>query len=379
MREKSNQKMMKNVKGITLIALVVTIIVLLILAGVSINIAFNTGIISKSKNATATYKEAEENEANKLAKLEEYLENNMKNEATATTVEGAIAEGKEGKYYDKNTTITDSSATPATVPAGFKIAADSATTVAGGVVIEDANGNQYVWIPVATINDYSRKAFKGEDITTTYTEDMPTDEQTSVTKNKGYYIGRYEAGDGVSTTAKTLRTSSTSTANAVTVKKGQVPYNWVTRDEAKTLAEGIKTANNYTGITASKLCSSYAWDTALQFIDATVSNYSTNSSQGNYYDQTFTYTDIDGNTQTKAKDTYTLIPTGETTAVCNIYDMGGNVWEWTTEFCSIEGNTCTFHGGDYGYISTDRPAGGRGFNTAQGSYDCVGFRVTLYL
>ncbi|HOV64872.1 MAG TPA: SUMF1/EgtB/PvdO family nonheme iron enzyme, partial [Spirochaetia bacterium] len=157
-----------------------------------------------------------------------------------------------------------------------------------------------------------------------------------------------------------MRDGSEGTTNAVTVKKGQAPYNFVTRDEAKTLAEGIKSANNYTGITASKLCSSYAWDTALTFIDKTVSNYSTNSTQGNYYDLSFTYKDMSGTTQTKAANTGTLIPTGATTAVCNIYDMGGNVYEWTTEAYSYPDHPSVIRGGNFSITSSEFPAGYRG-------------------
>lgn len=67
--------MFKKEKGITLVALVVTIIVLLILAAVSINIAFNTGIIAKSKNAVNSYKGAEENEQTTLNNVVSYMEN----------------------------------------------------------------------------------------------------------------------------------------------------------------------------------------------------------------------------------------------------------------------------------------------------------------
>lgn len=67
--------MFKKEKGITLVALVVTIIVLLILAAVSINIAFNTGIIDKSKNAVNSYKDAEENEQTTLNNVVSYMEN----------------------------------------------------------------------------------------------------------------------------------------------------------------------------------------------------------------------------------------------------------------------------------------------------------------
>lgn len=64
----------KNTKGITLIALVVTIIILLILAGVAINIAVgDNGLFIKSKQSVEKYKEKSAEEKLNLA-LEEYFE-----------------------------------------------------------------------------------------------------------------------------------------------------------------------------------------------------------------------------------------------------------------------------------------------------------------
>ena len=55
--------MLKNKKGITLVALVVTIVVLLILAGVSINLVLgNNGIIAKAKDAETKSAEASQND-----------------------------------------------------------------------------------------------------------------------------------------------------------------------------------------------------------------------------------------------------------------------------------------------------------------------------
>ena len=56
-----NNKITKN-NGITLVALVVTIVILLILAGISISALTQTGIFGKAKQATEKYKEAEEKE-----------------------------------------------------------------------------------------------------------------------------------------------------------------------------------------------------------------------------------------------------------------------------------------------------------------------------
>ena len=70
------KKTSRREKGITLIALIVTIIVLLILAGVTINLAVsNQGIIKKAKTATSAYKNASEKEKESLALLENDIDN----------------------------------------------------------------------------------------------------------------------------------------------------------------------------------------------------------------------------------------------------------------------------------------------------------------
>ena len=260
----------------------------------------------------------------------------------------------------------------------------------------DLVGNQFVWIPVENIADYKRTAYSTSVDTGTidsstnstlirynsssnyyFTEAMSSDEKESVEKNKGYYIGRYEAGDKESTEAKTLRDDSSSTSNTITIKAKQAPYNYVTRDQAKTIAEGFGTKQNYKNV-KTKLVSSYAWDTAIAFIQKKVSDYGNSSPQGNYFGTTFGYTDITGASQTKAKSSITLIPTGQTTGVCNIYDMGGNVNEWTTESSSSTTDPYTFRGGNYICDSANYPAGYRR-NSSDYANGGIGFRATLFL
>ena len=116
----------KKAKGITLIALVVTIVVLLILATVTINMTLsNNGIFGKAKNATDTYKKAAANESATLNDLDDLIKG---------------INSPVGKYKDtqavvsstQNTAIKDDSGNTVTVPAGFKIASDSATTQEDG-------------------------------------------------------------------------------------------------------------------------------------------------------------------------------------------------------------------------------------------------------
>ena len=505
--------MLKNKKGITLVALVVTIVVLLILAGVSINAVLgDNGIIKKANQAASVTKEAEVKEAINRTILEFYLTNDYetledflkakaedgsidsvtknadgtltvkKGEYSVTvenktnssggsssggntgeetqTPEIKIGEAKvvansdgtgsaitdaasvylgntlyitfvhsitggtttvdktipyavtkngtytftvtgtvNGKNYTKNVSVTVNqfkdvyeymqTNTKVTysdgevwIPEGFKVAGDSASTVQGGVVIEDKDGNQFVWVPVATIADYKRTWYTGGYSSfSDFSEELPEDEKTSVERYKGFYIGRYEAGDKESTgtTKATFRTRGSGTSNSVTIKADQVPYNYVTRTQAISLAEGFKTQQGYKAKT--KLVSSYAWDTTIAFIEKTVNNYGSSSSQGNYSNTSVTYKDITAESKpekTKAENSSLLVATGQTTPVCNIYDMGGNVFEWTTESYSSTINPYARRGGCYGFDFADIPAGYRDYDSGT-AYVVSGFRLTLFM
>ena len=498
--------MLNNKKGITLIALVVTVIVLIILAGVSINAVLgDNGIIKKANQAASVTKEAEVKEAINRTILEFYLTNDYetledflkakaedgsidsvtknadgtltvkKGEYSVTvenktnssggsssggstggetqTPEITIGEAKvvansdgtgsaitdansvylgntlyitfshsitggttivdktipyavtangtytftvtgtvNGKSYTKNVSVTVNqfkdvyeymqTNTKVTysdgevwIPEGFKVAEDSASTVQGGVVIEDKDGNQFVWVPVATLADYKRTWYTGYDSFSEYSEALPEDEKTSVERYKGFYIGRYEAGDKESTVAKTLR-SSNDVTKTVTIKANQAPYNYVTRTEAVSLAEGFATKQGYKAKT--KLVSSYAWDTTIAFLQKVNSDYGSSSEEGNYTDTKFSYTDITGARQTKEKNSNVIVPTGQTTPVCNIYDMGGNVWERTTESYSNTYYPYARRGGGYNSSFANYPAGGRD-GGSDVAFDLLGFRLTLFM
>ena len=512
----------KEMKGITLVALVVTIVVLLILAGVSINTVLgDDGIIKKAKEAAeATRRASAEEEMNRLlleyqlASNDETLESFLQEKVTEGRIDGVADNGDgtititkkvEGKdytitvkkpvaptpsvkvgairvvadstgagsslgeastrkgttlyimiestisggtttvspqvpyavtengtykftvtgtvngtaytkevsvevnqfkdtyeYMDKNTEVTYPDG-KVWVPEGFRIADDSSDNIQGGVVIEDKDGNQFVWVPVDTIDNYKRTCYRNNSLYRyeQCSEDLPEDEKTSVEKYKGFYIGRYEAGDKESTEAKTLR-SSNDVTKTVTIKKGQAPYNYVTPEEAISLAEGFAKQQKYSENIKTKLVSSYAWDTTISFIQKTVNDYASNSPQGNYMNTRFEYIDITG----ESKSTWgigILIPTGLTTSVCNIYDMGGNVEEWTTEKFlptgykveevpvegTEDGNTTTSpkkynacRGGNFGNTNPREPggctAGDRRWDKDEAKEN-IGFRVSLFL
>ena len=278
------------------------------------------------------------------------------------------------EYMQTNTKVTYSDG-DVWVPEGFKVAGDSASTVQNGVVIEDKDGNQFVWVPVATLADYKRTWYTGYGAFSGYSEALPEDEKTSVERYKGFYIGRYEAGDKENTEAKTLR-SSNDVTKTVTIKANQAPYNYVTRTQAISLAEGFATKQGYKAKT--KLVSSYAWDTTIAFLQKVNSDYGSSSEEGNYNNTTFSYIDITGASKTKEKNSNVLVPTGQTTPVCNIYDMGGNIWEWTTERCSLTDGPYALRGGTCYNNFTSHPAGFR-FSYSAVADALFGFRLTLFM
>ena len=380
--------------GITLIALVVTTVVLLILAGVSINLVIGqNGIITKARDAK---------EATERAAVNDQIAMNSLYDELAGFLNGSNGGNGGGSY--------DPASEGVTIPAGFYYVGG---TKDSGLVISDNSadenkyqgqttvgtelqGNQFVWIPVDTIADYKRTAYSinvatgttdsatnseqikfSDSVAYYFTEAMPEDEKISVETYHGFYIGRYEAGDAESTTSKTKRTRGASTTNTITLKKGQAPYNYVTKTQAQSLAEGMKAKQGYSAKT--KLCSSYAWDTAIAFIQKTNSDYGDSSEEGNYKDTPdFSYKDITGANKTKSQNNGVLIPTGQTTPVCNIYDMGGNCWELTTELYSYSRGPCTVRGGNYDCNYADTPAGSRSSSLGY-AYDDISFRPTLFM
>ena len=385
---------MKKNKGITLVALVVTIVVLLILAGVSINLVLgNNGIIAKAQEAKTKQAEASENDLEGMSDLEDEMDKQLGTYDPLKKIPTKTLEEAKVDFVKEKTKVEFSDGN-VIIPEGFKIADVPASKVQDGVVIEDKDRNQFVWVPVATIADYKRTAYSTDvateetDTATNsikikyrssdnyyFTEAMPEDEKISVETYKGFYIGRYEAGDKENTEAKTLR-SSNDVTKTVTIKANQVPYNAVTRTQAKSLAEGFKTQQGYKAKT--KLVSSYAWDTTMAFLQNVNSDYGSSSEEGNYSDTKFSYTDITGASKTKEKKSSVLVPTGQTTPVCNIYDMGGNIYEWTTESYSDTSNPYARRGGGYSNFFADGPTGSRS-NRSDIAYDVSGFRLTLFM
>mgnify|MGYP004468197925 CR=1 FL=1 len=355
----------RNKKGITLIALVITIIVLLILAGVSIATLTGTnGILTQAQKAKQSTEESEEKEKKQLLQIE-----------ASTHLES----------YD----YTDEEGNRAKIPAGFAASnVEGEKLISKGLVIIGKTGNEYVWIP-CTEDTYKREETKWfiqdsdnvkacrdelslEDATVSTSEAMNgitndvlveiiqqiKDEKESIKKVGGYYIGRYE----------------TANENGSAVIKPNLEP-WTTQkwsemyEEAKKINVGV-TAESY-------LCSSYAWDTAINFIEkhSTADNYGASMENINGNWKETSVKNKTGNIIKRGGEVQRL-KTGVTTSYANIYDMGGNVLEFTTELNPNKSKDIICRGGAYNYSLA---AGARSNWISGGKYENYGFRATLFL
>ena len=374
-------------KGITLIALVITIIILLILAGISISALTNQGLFKNAKAAQNATEKAEEEQGQRLNEYEDEINKYLENEDENTK---AFKE-KVGKVLSTtdNTEIKDAKNNKIVVPAGFKII-NGATTVDKGIVIEDVTetatkGIQFVWIPVGTITksdgttatiklgryDFDSTTGKESAYSGSYIEEDANDTSTlkkygniiaknirnfknSVATNGGYYIGRYEA------RTVTARNAAGNALTQITEKGTENVYNYVTQLQAAQLSQNMYNSDKFT----SDLMNSYAWDTATVFIQncGTNAKYSRQNSL---------------NTALLQTGTNSLTDTSKTDVQCNIYDMASNILEWTTETTDSSSFPCVYRGGFYG--NSDHYTSCRDGNSTSDSNVIVGFRPLLYL
>ena len=387
-------------RGITLVALVITIIILLILATISIQSLTNTGLFQKAQEAKEKTQNAEENQAKTLNEYEDELNK---------YISGTISKQPVKKVEDNigsvlsttdNTELQDAYGNKIVVPAGFKIVSNSdtnnATTVDKGIVIEDVTtgataGSQFVWVPVGKIftdvakteanaktitlgryefdSDGVKSAYSGsfveEDVndasTLTNTENKAiakniTNFKNSVSSNGGYYIGRYEA------RTTTERTAADNALTQITEKGTDQVYNFVTQLQAGQLAQNMYNSSKFT----SDLMNSYAWDTATLFLQTCgEEKYSIKTSVNN---------------SLASKGTNSSDYTGTRDTVCNVYDMASNVYEWTTETSDSSHGPCVTRGGDYSdYGSSDFCTSGSYSYSTSNSRAYDGFRPLLFV
>ena len=377
----------KQEKGITLIALVVTIVVLLILAGVSVNALFgNSGIIEKAKEAQNKMNQATQKDLDAINELNNWIDGKINGSSGGNTTGGNTTGGDDtsttqkistlvGKVVDKNTKAEDAYGNKITIPKGFKVvahgtAAGSATytysgdnipAVQDGIVIENGtDGNQFVWVPVGTIknkNNTTNTITLGRYSSFTATNGVYTPAQVAlvenctqeVTINTNYKeLSVFRAGNSATdstaqnATARNLeefisttlanggyyiaRFEASGTASKITSKYNQTVLGNITQPNAAKVAREMygEVKENNELVYASDLVNSYAWDTAIIFIQT----YSTETDASSYASQNKSTSFANTG---KSNDKY-----------CNIFDMSGNAYEWTTEYSakSVDSDFC---------------------------------------
>ena len=393
----------KQEKGITLIALVVTIIIMLILAGVSIKLAIdNNGVIGNAKEAKDQYEQAQANDESGMgdlaSKLKEQIDanknNNLGSGSSGSTVDRVPI--PEGYYYvggtkAKGLVISDN-------------VADKELDKGKENVRRDLAGNQWVWVPVETPSSLYTTVTEGVALagstgvkTTKYTNTiisgqtrgLPGNESSyrepdiltisyydvanyakagfsslanmaetmvseydemiaSLEKYKGFYIGRYEL------TANGEKTGATQTCtNGV---------KWYTLyKNCTTLAVGSKVKT--------RMIWGLQWDATCNWLASSGYSITNSSTWGNYEDNT-----VEGHGE-QQNTGYS-----ENWKANNIYDFAGNCYEFTQE--AYDTSFRAYRGGSYTYYGTGgsrTPASYRNYDFPTGTFSYYGSRPTLYL
>ena len=416
-------------KGITLVALIITIIVLLILAGVSLSFVFNGGILDKSQQAVNEYQNAANNESEILEYIDSTLEQKINEINSGSGAGGGTGDTPtvdSNGLADKDTTIKakDDPNVQIVIPEGFApviLQTDRTDSLPGengavkaimpvedwnkisaeqinkGIVVVDhaitytgsvPDFNEYVWVPIADSSKFARVAWNGpyydrgyhsigphplskEPTSYQYWEETSSKEYidmvSSVSSNKGFYIGRYESSekDHVAVRAES--------------KRGQEPMLGLSQGASVSAAENSDLHSH--------LIYGIEWDSVLQwFLNSgatigaetggtktiTINEIQNDSrSWGNYNSSVGGAATNSGYKQPGG--------TNEYWKANNIYDLAGNVREWTQEMYST-GTDCVIRGGYYDVGGLSVPVANRDYrDVSSTNVYSIGYRVSFYI
>ena len=494
------EKTIKN-SGITLIALVITIIVLLILTGISIQAITGTGLFDKTKQAAqeskyasaaekvaiavnASYDETGKINDNNLKEnvnkidglnrkvdtitydlkivvdgfeftISEYgkitgeknevatLPDNTKDTDAGTDVKLPSEWGTQAVSYIKTTdgtevttletvatvyAVSDGKNNTVPVPQGFYYVGGNLET---GVIISDniadkydgkvdkttyeyttnLIGNQFVWIP-CSLDNYKKTNWNKQ--TANWDTTTPKSELTQIEKYGGFYVGRYEAGlastiSEFTTAQKFTGSNQVYNLDGIPQSKAEVmPWMFIDWTHSKTNAESMYN-NNYV---SSGLITGTQWDVILNTLinktDLTSADITNSNAWGNYRNTTLSYNGrlaIADYNKTNSK-AWTLKPFGtitkgitsnytsdntygdlwttgasDTTEKYHIFDLAGNLWEWTEENSNYatSGQYRVCRGGSYINASGNYTTCYRDSVSVSYTVLNVGFRVVLYI
>ena len=416
----------KENRGITLITLAVTIVVILILAGVTLDVTLGeNGILNKSKEAADRMNnlvKEDETELNELLnELNETMDSNWNSNIEIPDPEPEKPTDIEDvtDIQDETVQVEDEYGNKVTIPKGFEVVEEEGTTVPEGIVIQDKDGNQFVWIPVGRVykdntgTNYSdiqlgRYTFDTSNGTPTLVQAAYTEENLqnykqlvtlnnnsygyqeyatranpdgiasdgidalnaiardlagfvdSVRNNGGYYIARYEASYGSGSSIEDYKPFSKISTRYDISKMNYIKGTlWVqvTQIDAAKISRNMYNNDSSVGV-ESDLVNSYAWDTAIVFIQE----------MGNK------------NYANKVSINSSIVNTGSTgDKVCNIYDIASNCSEWSTEYSNSKSSgtayPCVNRGGIfYGTLSSSSSR----MNFSSKGMSPHSFRILLY-
>ncbi len=332
-----------------------------------------------------------------------------------------VVTDKAGNTTEKSgtatTTLPSTSNTKPFLPPGATVTNPNIET---GLSIKDSKGNEWVWIEVPksiypsgtsstnyTAIENAMKTYSKDYGQSGYTDTFYSTAQhgfanateynnhknamlKSVFENGGFYIGKYETG------TTTPRFSASNTLTTPVIKRDVYPYTWITCRQAQTKAKELTTGGR-----TSSLMFGIQWNLTLKFIEVKSGKKQAElkvsaAGWGNYKDASFDVTrglytttpTTSGSWKgasaaskyTKPVSKGTLLTTGasDRNSVLGIYDLAGNVTEWTLEKSPINSTPCPIHGGVYYGNGSDSPMHLRGYtNTTYASYDS-GFRAALW-
>ena len=407
-KQKNNFTKLTHKRGISLIVLIITIIVIIILAAAVILTITKNNPVSSAKEATFKEDVAAMQDELSMYISKKYADNPTSFEKSTVNLSGddmttelpstkkykekvSVVKGKlvwagetenntEYKWFSevtdgatkkseewKDTIAEIKDGVP--IPKGFKHKEGTKDT---GLVIQDEKGNEFVWVPATESTYVKDTSFPGDKPTGDDT--LPngiTNEIADVVKYGGFYIGRYEAGVPENQTAIDGKSDSTSNVKGVPVsKKGATVWTNINYTNAKASAENM-ISNEYvqTGLLTGK-----AWDTTCHWIEDSLKsiNASERLRDSRYYGN-YRNSVAPANKNNGIKRTAGFSENWKTK---NIYDLAGNVWEWTSDAGS---SGFIVRGGGYGYDGSGYPVSYRNNIGAYITSDDVSFRPRLYI